>query len=133
MAERSSQPRRDLLSRPAAVIAGYGIPIAVMVAAGTVDLSKSATAAIWAVSVLVMGLMCAANARQCGRVHCYFTAPFLFVMAVVILLFGFNVLTFIGLTFQLLGNVLGIGSALLCVVSELAFGRYFSRVERHDG
>lgn len=133
MAERRSQVPRDLLRWPVAVIIGYGIPIGVLFATGMVDLSKSATAGLWAVSVLVMGLTCAANARRCGRVHCYFTAPFLLAMAAVILLFGFDVRGFTGLTFDFLGNVLAIGAVLLCVGSELIFGRYLSRPHRRDG
>lgn len=129
MTERNPQPRRDLLRMPVAVIAGYGIPVAVLVATGMADLSKFATAAIWAASVLVMGLTCAANARRCGRVHCHFTAPFLFLMVIVILLFGFDVPPFTGLSFELLGNVLGIGCAILWLGPEIVFGQYFSRVE----
>lgn len=132
MTERRSQPPRDLLSRPAAVIAGYGIPIVVLSATGSLDLPKSATAAIWAASVLVMGLTCAANARRCGRVHCYFTAPFLFAMAILVLLFGFDVPGFTGLTFDLLGAVLAVGATFLWCGSELAFGRYFPKADHPD-
>lgn len=132
MTDRSLQPPRDLLRRPVPVLAGYGIPIAVLIVAGTLDLSKSVTGAIWAVAVLAMGMTCAINARRCGRVHCYFTAPFLFLMAIAIFLFGLNVPVFAGLSFELLGNVLGIGSALLWLGSEIIFGQYFSRSDRNE-
>lgn len=129
----SLQPPRDLLRRPIPVLVGYGIPIAVLIATGALDLSKSVTGVIWAVSVLTMGVTCAANARRCGRVHCYFTAPFLFLMSIVIFLFGLNVPVLAGLSFELLGNVLGIGSALLWLGSEIVFGQYFFKADRRDG
>ena len=54
-------------------------------------------------------------------------------MAAVTLLSGLDVNGFTGLSFDLLGITLAIGSALLCIGSELVFGRYFPRRQNHDG
>jgi len=44
------------------------------------------------VAFLIMGLACIANARRCGRVHCYFTGPLFLLSAVLSAVHGWNVI-----------------------------------------
>src|SRR3989442_15948432 len=41
---------------------------------------------IWTLAFTVMGIACVVNAVRCGRVHCYFTGPFLLLLAAASLL-----------------------------------------------
>lgn len=127
MAEQSSNRRRDLLSSPIVVVLGYAVPLSALFATSFIDLPRLATAAVWALALSIMGLTCAANARRCGRVHCYFTAPFLFIAAILALLYGLEVPTFGAFGFERLGAALAAGTLLLWLGSESIFGRYFSR------
>ena len=44
----------------------------------------------WPIALVWMGTACLANARRCGRTHCYLTGPFFLVMAMAVLLHGYG-------------------------------------------
>lgn len=81
-------------------------------------------AVVWPAALLVIGTACVANARRCGRVHCYFSGPFFLAAAVLV----------VGYHLQLFGGVpggwdgLGLGivvvATVLNVVPERLWGRY---------
>jgi hypothetical protein len=71
-----------------------------------------------------MGVACLANARRCGRVHCYATGPFFLILAGGSLLYGLGVMPLGSNGWNTLGLILLVGSIVLCCGSELLFGRY---------
>ena len=61
----------------------WGVPIGTMLVA--LLLEPMLRAAVWAVMLTWMGGACIANARRCGRTHCYYTGPFFLLMTVTVL------------------------------------------------
>lgn len=47
---------------------------------------------VWTFGFTVMGGACAINARRCGRLHCFYTAPLFFLAALASLLDGLHIL-----------------------------------------
>ncbi|MGH8590054.1 MAG: heavy-metal-associated domain-containing protein [Gammaproteobacteria bacterium] len=92
--------------------------------AGSLFVESPARAWIWVLSLLWMGTACMANARRCGRTHCYFTAPLFFIMACVALLDGLGLLALGPRAWTLLGLGLVIGSAGLWWGTERLWGRF---------
>ena len=74
-----------------------------------------------------MGAACIANARRCGRVHCYLTGPFFLVMALVALFYGLGILPLGRNGWNLIGLTILIGAIALCCLPELLFGKYRER------
>jgi hypothetical protein len=84
----------------------------------------------WPVLLTFMGAACIVNARRCGRVHCYFTGPFLLLLAVLSLLYGVGVLPLGAHGWSTLSALLVVGSAVLIWVPEWLVGRYRSSKPR---
>jgi len=72
----------------------------------------------------VMGLGCLWNAARCGRLHCYFTGPFLLLMAALWLLEGLGRLP---LHWGWLALVTVVGNFALNVLPERLWGTYCPR------
>jgi hypothetical protein len=68
----------------------WGLPTAALLLA--VFLEPNARTITWTASLIWMGAACLANAKRCGRTHCYFTGPFFLVMALATLLHGLGVM-----------------------------------------
>jgi hypothetical protein len=115
---------RDLLSNRPVTAFVYWLPALVIVASGFFEIEPGWRGAIWAAALTIMGAGCIANALRCGRVHCYFTGPFLLVMAVFALLFGFGVIPFGEDGWNVLGLIVLIGAILTYWLPERFFGRY---------
>jgi hypothetical protein len=115
---------RDLLSDRQAAGAVYGLPIAVLVVSGFFSMPTVSRAAIWAFCFSVIGAACAVNARRCGRVHCYFTAPFFFLMALLALLYGLGAVSLGRQGWNVIALVAVGGAIALYYIPELLFGRY---------
>jgi hypothetical protein len=79
------------------------------------------------IALLVMSVACFANARRCGRTHCYFTAPFFLLMAVASLLHGLGIVPLGPQGWSYIGIVLLTGGTLLCLLTEWVWGRYRAR------
>lgn len=126
MSEKTSNVGHDLLRRPFVTAVGYGIPIAAMFATGVFGASKTMTTVIWTGALVAMGATCLLNAVRCRRVHCYFTAPWFLLIAVLVVLHGTGLVDMGTSAFQWLGNAVIAGAVLLWVGSEWIFGRYFS-------
>ncbi|HEV2364598.1 MAG TPA: hypothetical protein VGS12_10435 [Caulobacteraceae bacterium] len=127
---------RDLLGswRTAALL--YGLPSAAIVAssisisvggAAPAPLPDAFRAAVWAIACAVMGGACLVNAARCGRVHCYFTGPFLLAVGVAAILLGAGLLPSGQESWSVLGLVLLVGAIVLMTVPEWMLGRYRHR------
>ncbi|MGH6986689.1 MAG: hypothetical protein ACRED9_07615 [Caulobacteraceae bacterium] len=119
--------RTDLLADWRKTLALYGLPSAAIMASGAAPLSDPTRGAIWAFASLIMAGACLANALRCGRVHCWFTGPFLLLMALASALLGAGVGNLGPGGWGDLGLLLMIGAASLMFVPELILGKYRGR------
>jgi hypothetical protein len=115
---------RDLLSDRQVSGAVYGLPIAIIVVSGFFSMPTILRAAIWALCLFVMGAACAVNALRCGRMHCYFTGPFFFLLALLALLYGAGIVPLGRYGWNVIGFAAVVGTLVLYYVPELIFGRY---------
>ena len=76
-------------------------------------------AGVWAVCLGVMAAGCLVNALRCGRMHCYFTGPFLILVGLASLSYGFGELPLGSSGWNWLGEVTLGGAVLLGFVPEL--------------
>jgi hypothetical protein len=100
----------------------WGAPISVLLAASWLPVRYLVV--IWPSALTFMGVACLANARRCGRVHCYATGPFFLILAASALLYGVGLMPLGRNGWNTLGLILLVGSIVLCCGSELLFGRY---------
>jgi uncharacterized sodium:solute symporter family permease YidK len=122
-----TEQARDLLRNPRVVAGAFVLPILALVVVGFFNVDSRVQAVVWASALAVMGSACAVNAFRCGRLHCYFTAPFLFIMAVAALLLGFGPLGRSYAAWNVLGIVLFFGALTLIWLPERLFGKYRRR------
>jgi hypothetical protein len=78
---------------------------------------------VWIPALLVMGIACVANARRCGRRHCYITGPIFLLAAIYAMLAEANI---VSLRVNLFAIIL-VGAAALGCFAEQIFGRYVNR------
>ena len=84
----------------------YWLPAIAIVAAGIPAISSGWRTVVWTVALATMGTACIVNALLCGRVHCYLTGPFFFLMALVALSYGLGILHLGGNGWNLLGLII---------------------------
>ncbi len=121
MNETCKQP--DLIGKRATVLLWW-MPTGALLLSGLFAQASWVPVVVWPLSLAVMGGACLANARGCGRMHCYFTGPFFLLMAVASLLHGLGLLP-LGLSgWVRLGLVLLVGTPILYVLPERLWGRY---------
>ena len=104
----------------------FWLPVVVLIASGFLDVGQGWRTAIWVVALTTMGAGCVVNAFRCRRVHCYFTAPFFLVMALVSLLYGLGIVP-LGKSvsgWNMIGLVVLVGTLLLIWLPEILLGRY---------
>ncbi len=116
--------QRDLVKDPRTMWLLWGLPVVIILISGYVADGGWIVTISWTLSLAVMGVACLANARGCGRMHCYFTGPFFLLMAVVSLLHGLQVLSLGPRGWSYIGTTLLVGGSLLCVMPERVWGRY---------
>ncbi len=104
-------------------LVGWGLPVIAMIAAVPLDLQ----AIVWPMALAWMGIACLANARRCGRVHCFFTGPFFLAMAALALVVGFEIVSLGTSQWTWIGSGALAGAVLLHVGSESVWGRYRAR------
>jgi uncharacterized sodium:solute symporter family permease YidK len=122
---------RDLLRSLRVVAGAFVLPILAIVAIGFFNVDSRVQAVVWSVALGVMASACALNAWRCGRLHCYFTAPFFFVMAAAALLLGFGPLGRSHAAWNVLGFTVAVGAAALTWLPERIFGKYRRRAGLH--
>jgi len=102
----------------------FGLPIIAIIIAGNSSLSNGWRTAVWTVALSVMVTACIANARRCGRVHCYLTGPFFLVMAGIALLYGLGFVPLGRRGWNLIGLIVLVGGIGLCCLPEMFLGKY---------
>ena len=75
---------------------------------------------LWIAAFLVMGIACLANARRCGRLHCYLTGPLFLLAAAYVVLAEFRLVPMRAVVFVDVVSAL----AVLGCLAEVPFGRY---------
>jgi hypothetical protein len=125
MADPASCARRDWAdwsrNRRSYVLA-WGLPSALLVI-GIFPPAPIRTA-VWAGSLIWMGVACIANAARCGRTHCYLTGPFFLAMAAVSVAHGTGVISVGSQGWLWIGVAIAVGTAVLWIVPERLFGRF---------
>ena len=122
--DTTTRNSHDLLSNPLLACALFCLPAIAMVATADSRVGGGWRTAFWAAALSIVGTACLANAVRCGRLHCYITGPFLLVMAVVSLLYGFGVLPLGGNGWNAIGLTVLIGAIALSCLPEMFFGKY---------
>jgi len=120
----TTSAKRDILSNRLAAGAVFWLPALALVASESLDIGQGWRAGVWTVSLAVMGAGCVANARRCGRVHCYATGRFFLVMAIATLLYGLGVAPLRQHGWNLIAITVLVGGVALCCLPEIFFGRY---------
>ncbi len=133
MIETSVRASRDFVRDRRASFLLWWIPALVMIATGPLDLSFEAHGSIWASCLSVFGFGCLANARRCGRLHCFFTGPFFLAMALVSLAHGFGVISLGSYGWAWIGGITLVGACALTVLPERIWGQYAGGESRPDG
>ena len=126
-------PSRDLLSRRGTTILVYGTPTLAIVVTSGQGVVEPLRTIVWTLGFTVMGLACVLNAVRCGRVHCYFTGPFLLLLAAASLLHGLRVVSLGPNGWSWLGLVAIVGTVLFLTVPERLWGRYARQARREGG
>jgi hypothetical protein len=122
-----NQSARDILSSPWLAGAVFCLPAVVIVLSGNIGIGSRWQAGVWTVCLGVIAAGCLVNALRCGRMHCYFTGPFLILMALASLSYGFGLLPLGDSGWNWIGGVTLGGAVLLGCVPELLFGKYRRR------
>jgi hypothetical protein len=118
---------RDILSKPWLAGAVFCLPAAVIVLSGNLNIGDRWRAGVWVVCLSVMATGCLVNALRCGRMHCYFTGPFLVLMGLASLSYGFGWVPLGPNGWNWIAGVTLCGAILLGCIPELLFGRYRRR------
>ncbi len=80
--EQNSKRARDFLARPLSTAFWWGLPLLAGLSTVARPIAPIATTFVWAAAFAWMGVGCTLNARRCHRLHCYISAPVLFLGAV---------------------------------------------------
>ncbi len=118
---------RDILSSRLRVFLLYWLPAIAIVVAGVPAISSGWRTVVWTVALGTMAVACIVNALRCGRVHCYLTGPFFFLMALIALSYGLGILHLGGNGWNLLGLMTLIGAIALWCLPEMLLGKYRKR------
>jgi hypothetical protein len=122
MSEKCETGPHDWVANKGRFILTWVLPAILIVITGMMQLAPWMTGSIWAIALSWMGYACLRNARQCGRMHCFFRGPFFLGSAMLALGIGMQWIQW--LTFNGLGLFLLIGTPLVCVLPEMFWGTY---------
>lgn len=114
--------RRDWASNSQTFALLWGVPVALMVAAGSAGPLVRATT--WTLMLLWMGAVCLANARHCGRIHCRFTGPFFILMAGVTVAYALGALDLGSHGWSIISGFILVGAIGIWWGSERVWGQY---------
>lgn len=118
--------RKDWVSDHRSYAVAWGLPTVGLIIGAF--LSAPIKVTIWSIALVWMGAACLLNARRCGRRHCYLTGPFFLLMAMAVMLHGFDVIWLGDKGFLWLAVTVVIGGyGLLWRLPEYLWGKYVNR------
>lgn len=126
MTSADSHKQRDWVSNVRARLVAWDLPTIALV--GGIFIDPPIKTLVWATALVWMGVACLANARRCGRRHCYFTGPFFLLMAIMVVLHGQKIIwlgpngwLWIGITLVV------VGWGVLWYLPERVWGKFTDR------
>ncbi len=132
MADFCSTPdQRDLTGRKVGRFVLWQLPLIAFIVGYWVG--PIGRTVLWTAALTAAGTACVANAARCGRLHCYFTGPFLLLGAVVTLTYGLGVLPLGPGRWGTIGLVVALGSCVFACVPEWIWGKYVTRARPAGG
>lgn len=125
MAETGSDEQRsDVMSSRLRMVLLYLLPGTAIYLTGNSG-DREVAAIVWPLAFLVMGVACIANARRCGRVHCYFTGPLFLMASLLSALHGWRVVDLGPNAWQWIGYGTFALALILYFAPEAIWGKYF--------
>jgi len=119
---RAVSNRRDLLGTPWKAVLFWGGPWVLIVVGG--HTGAATRTVLWTVAFGGAGAACLANARRCGRRHCFYTGPLFLVAALASLLYGLGVLPLGANGWTWVGSLTLAAALVLCFGLDALFGKY---------
>jgi peptidoglycan/LPS O-acetylase OafA/YrhL len=112
----------DLLNSRGAAWLLWGAPWALIIIGGA--FGDRARTISWTLGFGVAGAGCVANARRCGRRHCFYLGPLFLLAALASLLYGLHRLPIGANGWNWIMGCALAGTVLACCVLEKLFGKY---------
>ncbi len=88
MSKKCETSSNDWVANKGRLAITWGLPAILMLVIGLMPLAPLLTGILWMGALSWMGVACLRNARQCGRVHCFFSGPYFLCSAVLALAIG---------------------------------------------
>lgn len=117
-------PKNDWSASFQTYLAAWGISSIILLAAILLPVGQRAV--VWTAVLVWMGTGCLLNARRCGRTHCRYTGPFYLVMIIPVAALGTGTVVLGALDWWALAALILLGSKLIWLPTEWAWGRYRS-------
>ena len=127
MADTETRARRDWAdwsSNRRSYVLAWGLPTALLIVG--IFVPAPIRTAVWAGSLVWMGVACVANAARCGRTHCYLTGPFFLAMAAVTVAHGTGMMSLGSQGWLWIGAAIAVGTVVLWIVPERLFGKFLT-------
>ena len=122
MTPKTASRKRDLLGTPWKAALFWGVPWMLVIVGGHTGVAVRT--ALWTVAFSAAGAACLANARRCGRRHCFYTGPLFLAAALASLLYGLGALPLGNNGWTWIGSVTLAGALVLCFGLDTALGKY---------
>lgn len=115
--------KNDLVKTPHTFFLLWGMPLLVLLFTSFLvdEVLKTWT---WFAALVWMGAACFINASRCARRHCYYTGPFFIIMAIIVMLHGYEIIWFGANGWLFLGLTIAIGFFVLWFFPEYKHGQY---------
>ena len=124
MSECATDQKTDLLNSRWTPLLWWGPWLLIIIGTFTGEVAHTV---LWTVGFAVAGAACLANARRCGRRHCFYTGPVYLLAALASLLYGLRVLPMGANGWGWIVGVALAVSLIACCGLEPLQGRYIRR------
>jgi hypothetical protein len=114
----------DWSSNGRSYVLAWGLPTILLVVG--IFVPAPIRTVVWAGCLVWMGVACVANARRCGRTHCYATGPYFLAMAALTVAHGTGMVPLGSQGRLLIGAAIAVGTVILWIVPERLFGRFLT-------
>lgn len=114
----------DILSSPWRTFVLFWLPPIAIIVSGSFGLSSGWRTIVWVLALITMGTACVVNALRCGRLHCYITGPFFFLMAFLTVLYDFGVVSLGRRGWMIVELTILVGAVVLTGLPEVFLGKY---------